>query len=451
MKLYQSLRLEPNDIVAFIGAGGKTTAMFQLADEIAARNQRVITTTTTRMGVWQNGNHERAPLVYDSSPDFTARLDHALGMHSHVHVVGEPDKHDPQKASGLPPSCIDGLAAQNIADAILYEADGARSLSFKAPASHEPVIANSTTLLVPIVGVSILGQPLDDAHVHRPEIVARLSGARLGDTITPLITARVLAHDQGGLKSKPASARAMVLINQVETASHIESARTMAQLLLGYNEIDGVAIGAAQHANHPILETHRRVAAIVMAAGAGTRMRGRIKQLLPWRGKTLIENAIDIAVASNASEKIVILGAHVDEIRPVIRGTLARIQINSQWQTGHASTIRAGINALAPTIDAAIFINADQPLLTSRVINRIMQTYFETDASIVAPVYAGKRTSPVLFNRTHFAELLTLQNEQGGRELLSKYRDQIEFVEFDDESLSWDVDTPEEYERVSNL
>ena len=451
MQISQSLRLEPNDIIAFTGAGGKTTAMFQLADEIAARNQRVITTTTTRMGIWQNGNHGRPPLVYDSAPDFLARLRDALAIHPHVHLISNPVDVDPGKVTGVSPSFIDELATQNIADVILYEADGARGFSFKAPAAHEPVIANSTTLLVSVIGVAILRQPLDDAHVHRPEIVAHLSGARIGDTITPLIAARVIAHDQGGLKSKPASARAMVLINQVETESHMTSARMLAQLLLGYNIIDGVAIGAVQHAHHPILETHRRVTAIVMAAGAGTRMRGRIKQLLPWRGKTLIENAIDIAGASNASEKMVILGAHVDEIRPIVRGTLARIQINSQWQTGHASTIRAGINALAPTIDAAIFINADQPLLTSSAIDRILQTYFETDAPIVAPVYAGKRTSPVLFNRTHFAELLTLQNEQGGRELLSKYRDQIEFVVFDDESLSWDVDTPEEYERISNL
>ena len=448
MLLSQSLRFQPQDVVAFVGAGGKTSAMFRLADELAARGQRVITTTTTRMGVTQIGNQGRAPLLYNSSPDFLARLRDALAIHPHVHIVGGTERVEPGKVGGVPPSFIDELAAQKIADAIVYEADGARGLSFKAPAAHEPVIANATTLLVPVIGVSILGQPLDDAHVHRAEIAANLAGARIGDAVTPLIAARVIANEHGGLKSKPRSARIAVLVNQVETETQLESAHALARLLLGYRTIDAVAIGAVQNTNNPILETHRRVAAIVMAAGAGTRMRGRIKQLLPWHGKTLIENAIGITTSSQVFETIVILGAHANKIRPVIRNTAARIQINPQWETGHASTIRAGIRALAPSIDAAIFINADQPLLTSQVIDRILQRYAETDAPIVAPVYAGKRSSPVLFNRSHFAELLRLENEQGGRELLTQYRDQIAWVEFDSERMSWDVDTPEEYERV---
>ena len=100
---------------------------------------------------------------------------------------------------------------------ILNEADGSRMRPFKAPAAHEPVIPAETTLVVPVVGADVFGQPLDAEHVHRPELVSALSGAPLGAPITPEIVARVLAHPEGGRKGVPAGARVVVLINKVES------------------------------------------------------------------------------------------------------------------------------------------------------------------------------------------------------------------------------------------
>jgi molybdenum cofactor cytidylyltransferase len=105
------------------------------------------------------------------------------------------------------------------------------------------------------------------------------------------------------------------------------------------------------------------------------------------------------------------------------------------------------LNALSSKFDAAIFINADQPLLTSEVVNAIIQCYRETDAPIIVPYYAGKRGSPVLFHRKYFPELASLQGEQGGRELLAKYP--VERVEFADASYGYDVDTFEEYSKLT--
>ncbi len=443
MQITRSFRIQPHDVVAFVGGGGKTTAMFRLADELVAQGKRGVMTTTTRLGGWQVKASGGAPLRYDSSPDFLMRVRDTLQAHSSILIVGEEIEDD--RVAGVPPEFIDELAALGVADGVIYEADGARLLPFKAPAPHEPVVASSTTLLVLTIGITALGTPLDDAHVHRAEIAARLAGVRVGNIVTPLIVSRVLAHPKGGLKNKPYGARTIVLVNQVD--AQVDAARALAHLLLGYDEIDAVAIGAVQFVNDPIRETHRRVAAIVLAAGAGTRMGGRVKQLLPWRGKTLIENAIQVATRSNVDETIVVLGAHAEKIREVIREMPARILINRQWEGGHSTSIRAGLDALPSRIDAAIFINADQPLLTSAVVNQIVQRYRETDASIVVPTFAGKRGSPVLLNRKHFAELAALQGEQGGRELLAQYP--VERVEFTDPRLGIDVDTIEEYEKLT--
>lgn len=188
-----------------------------------------------------------------------------------------------------------------------------------------------------------------------------------------------------------------------------------------------------------------KIAVIVLAAGGSARMQGHIKQLLPWRGKTLIEHAIEIAQHPRADETLVVLGAHADVVRPVVEKTGARVIVNAEWQTGQASSIRAGLRALAPNIAAAIFVNADQPFLTSAVIDALMARYRETGASIIASVFAGRHGNPALFARAHFDELCALRGEQGGRALFAKYV--VLTVEFDAQ-MGIDIDTWDDYLRV---
>ncbi len=442
MQLIQAFRLREKEIIALVGAGGKTSALFRLADELGAQGKRVALTTTTQLAATQAAHAGARVLQYASTFAFLARVRTTLTRDRRVVIVGADIAEN--KVAGVPPEFIDTLALE--ADAVIYEADGARQLPFKAPAAHEPVIANATRLVVSVIGASVFGTPLDDAHVHRAALVAQIAGARIGDPVTPLLAARVLAHSSGGLKNKPAAARAIVLINQVDDAVQLTAARALAHLLLGYDGVSAVAIGALRDPSQPIRETHRRVAAIILAAGAGTRMGGRIKQLLPWRGTTLIEHALDLALRSDATETIAVLGAHAETIRPLIEHRGARIAFNRQWSGGLSTSIRAGLGALAPEIDAAIFINADQPALTSDIINALIQRYRETTAPIIAPTYAGKRGSPVLFDRAHFNALTQLTGEQGGREILAQQA--VELVAFDDARWGMDVDTLSEYARA---
>jgi molybdenum cofactor cytidylyltransferase len=194
--------------------------------------------------------------------------------------------------------------------------------------------------------------------------------------------------------------------------------------------------------NDPSAIENDKIAVIVLAAGGSARMQGHIKQLLPWRGKTLVEHAIEIARRSRADETLVVLGAHADTVRPVVERTGARVIVNAEWQTGQASSIRAGLNALATNIAAVIFVNADQPFLTSAVIDALIARYRETSVSIIASVFAGRRGNPALFSRVHFDELRALHGEQGGRALFAKHP--VLSVEFDAQ-LGIDIDTWDEY------
>ena len=156
-------------------------------------------------------------------------------------VIVEQDK-----VQGVSPALLDRIAAQPAVDALIVEADGSRRLPFKAPAAHEPVIPASATIVVPIVGLDVLGQPLDAEHVHRPEIVAELTGAALGDPVTPAMIAAVLAHPQGGAKDVPPAARLIPFLNKAEDEATLAAAREIARLLLKQPRIDSVLIGAAQ-------------------------------------------------------------------------------------------------------------------------------------------------------------------------------------------------------------
>jgi probable selenium-dependent hydroxylase accessory protein YqeC len=123
---------------------------------------------------------------------------------------------------------------------------------FKAPAAHEPVIPPETTLVVPVVGADVFGKPLDDQHVHRPELIGALTGAAPGTPITPEIVARVLAHPEGGRKGVPEGARVVVIVNKVETLPDRAPAHETAARLLDEPAVHAVVLANAR-GNAPVL------------------------------------------------------------------------------------------------------------------------------------------------------------------------------------------------------
>jgi len=238
------------DVVAFVGGGGKTTAMFRLAAEIVESGGRVVTTTTTRIFAAQI---QLAPVHVQSLVD----LQTALQTSPHVLLTGEIDSVE-GKAFGVTPETIQKLKSkiqnpksQNPKIPILIEADGSRMRPFKAPAEHEPVIPDCVTLVVPVVGVDVIGQPLDEKHVHRPELVARIYP---GEMVTPEMVAAVLASPLGGRKDVPPGARVIPLINKVESVEQLQAARAIARCLLGLEGIDSVVIGAVGREGEPVVE-----------------------------------------------------------------------------------------------------------------------------------------------------------------------------------------------------
>jgi molybdenum cofactor cytidylyltransferase len=238
LKLADALGMTGDDVVAMVGGGGKTTAMFRLAHEMVEKGGRAITTTTTRIFAAQIA---LAPAHVRAADATRESVLAALAAHRQALVIGATNP-GTGKADGVSLDLFRRLRSWCPGVCILNEADGSRMRPFKAPAEHEPVIPADTTLVVPVVGADVFGKRLDGDHVHRPELVSALSGAPLGTPITPEIVALVLAHAEGGRKRVPVGARVVALINKVETLPDRTPARETAERLLREPAIQSVVL-----------------------------------------------------------------------------------------------------------------------------------------------------------------------------------------------------------------
>ncbi len=185
-----------------------------------------------------------------------------------------------------------------------------------------------------------------------------------------------------------------------------------------------------------------RVGAIILAAGASTRF-GSPKQLLDWGGQPLLRHVIGQTLAAPVSEIVVVLGAHYHRIAPIVHGLPVVLTRNPHWQAGMSSSVALGLRALRENADAALFLLADQPQVSSGLMARVIRAYAETEAAIVAPRVAGRRGNPALFARALFPELMQVRGDQGGRALMQRHQDHIHWVNADAGAL-FDIDKPQD-------
>lgn len=200
------------------------------------------------------------------------------------------------------------------------------------------------------------------------------------------------------------------------------------------------------------MNDEQKIGAVVLAAGASRRM-GEPKQVLRYRGQSLLRHAAETAAASRCWSVIIVLGAHAERLRaelsePFVQGTVRAIE-NKAWAEGIGSSIAVGVEALIAAekeTEALVIMLCDQPLVSSQFINRLIDTYHRTGKSIVAAEYKETVGVPALFHRRHFAELLALRGDCGAKQVIAKHNDDVERMSFAEGAF--DVDTPQEYEQL---
>ena len=190
------------------------------------------------------------------------------------------------------------------------------------------------------------------------------------------------------------------------------------------------------------------VTAIVLAAGTSSRM-GQPKQLLQFEGRSLVRRAAEAAVSSRARQTIVVTGARSAEVDAELAGLAVLLVHNPEYAEGMSTSLKAGLRAVRPEVDAAVLLLADQPFVTSEIVDGLIDLYERTGAKIVRPRYGEVPGNPVLWDQSVFAELFEQEGDQGGRALLQKYATEVAWLELPDLGQQTDVDTPEAYAKLT--
>lgn len=191
------------------------------------------------------------------------------------------------------------------------------------------------------------------------------------------------------------------------------------------------------------------IAILLLAAGNSSRM-GSIKQLLPWKGTSLINYVLQTATLSETSKVGVVLGANAGIIqKALVLPEDVDIVVNEAWQQGMGGTIAAGIRKLlknGKNPDGLLLMLCDQPLITPEYLNRMIATFQKSQQAIIASQYGEHAGVPALFPKRYFPELAKLDTDIGARELLARNKTDCQLLEAGE--LLRDMDTKEAYEQL---
>ncbi|SCI77610.1 molybdopterin-guanine dinucleotide biosynthesis protein MobA [uncultured Clostridium sp.] len=185
--------------------------------------------------------------------------------------------------------------------------------------------------------------------------------------------------------------------------------------------------------------------AIVMASGFSTRM-GNNKLLLEYRGKTIIENTLDILKKSNFKEIIVV--SQYEEVLSIASKYNFKTVINNKAYLGQSESIKLGIKN-SSECDGYMFFVADQPLLNKMDIDNLIKCFKDNNKYIIIPKYENKKGNPVIFPNCLKNKLLMLKNDEKGKKVIHEY-DKIKYINVQKETLL-DIDTKNDYENLINI
>jgi probable selenium-dependent hydroxylase accessory protein YqeC len=225
LKLYPALDIARGDVVAFVGAGGKSSAILAISDELAKAGMTSLTAPTTKMLV---SEAERiGPLITsEDAGELHTKAEQALSDGASGVVVGS-GLLSKNRVGGVDPASISSLAP--LADVVLIEADGSRRRPIKGTADHEPALPDSATLVVAVGNIRAFGLPVAEENVHRPDLFSKLTGIGTGQSITSRAFARALA--EGSLGKIPKGARPAALITSVHPGKTMSDASVVTREL----------------------------------------------------------------------------------------------------------------------------------------------------------------------------------------------------------------------------
>lgn len=187
---------------------------------------------------------------------------------------------------------------------------------------------------------------------------------------------------------------------------------------------------------------------IILAAGAARRM-NQAKMLLPFEKSTILETILEKAKEINPDQICIVTGFYHDEIVAKVQDDQIKFVYNEHWQDGMSESIKKGLAyliSLDPTMEFVMILVADQPFITSVLLQEMIKLQRLTNKGIVAASYAGIAGTPVLFRESHFSNLEKLMGDKGARSILQQYQDDLSTIDFPLGEI--DIDTEADYNKI---
>jgi molybdenum cofactor cytidylyltransferase len=193
------------------------------------------------------------------------------------------------------------------------------------------------------------------------------------------------------------------------------------------------------------------IAGILLAAGESKRMEGAFKPLLKWGTRTVIGECVHQLTDSKLEEIFVVLGHRELDIRQRLAGAGVQYVINENYQKGMFSSVKTGWAQIAPATEGVLIALVDQPMITTAIINKLVDAFKAGKKKIVVPTFEGKQGHPIVLSTEFEEELMLMDDEtpQGLKALIDAHRDEILEVPVDSSAILEDIDRPGDYERLS--
>lgn len=188
------------------------------------------------------------------------------------------------------------------------------------------------------------------------------------------------------------------------------------------------------------------IAAIVLAAGASTRM-GRNKLLLEVEGEALVRRVVSAVCSAGLDRVVVVLGHEEALVRAQLRGLGCETVVNPDHARGAGTSVHAGVRHVAATAGAVVIVLADMPRVSGAMIAGLVDRYRTTRAPVVFSRYGDIQAPPTLYDRALFGELLAIDDDRGGKQVVLRHQAEAEAVVWPDSALQ-DIDSPADYERI---
>ncbi len=188
------------------------------------------------------------------------------------------------------------------------------------------------------------------------------------------------------------------------------------------------------------------ISVILLAAGEAKRM-GRLKQLMPLGEKSILEHSLDNLLGSRVNEAIVVVGCEAEAVAKKVAARPVRVVVNPNYKQGMSTSLVKGLDLVSDGAKAIMVALADQPFISSQVINQLIGEFERHKKGIAVPVYKGKRGHPIIFAIKYRKELLGLSGDAGAKAILEKHPEDVLEVDTGSEDIHRDIDDMKSYEK----